>query len=159
MLSCYEVVIFCTANTGSVNSSVLDIADVGSLPPDASADVCVPVPPKEFLAVAKAVVVVQLVPFQDSVAAVKVSPPNVKAAVFAVAFIPEFVPKDFSLGWGIFIFGCLWPIVSTSWYLILIWSVDKSAIFIQKPLVRRILTAISAIGIAGLAIGLAVSSK
>jgi threonine/homoserine/homoserine lactone efflux protein len=84
---------------------------------------------------------------------------NVKAAVFAVAFIPEFVPKDFSLGWGIFIFGFLWPIVSTSWYFILIWSVDKSAEFIQKPQVRRILTAISAIGIAALAIGLALSSK
>jgi small-conductance mechanosensitive channel len=41
----------------------------------------------------------------------------------------------------------------------LIWSVDKSAVFIQKPQVRRILTAISAIGIAGLAIGLALSSK
>jgi len=84
---------------------------------------------------------------------------NVKAAVFAVAFIPEFVPRNFSLGWGIFIFGCLWPIVSTSWYLILIWSVDKSALLIQKPQVRRILTAISALGIAALAIGLALSSK
>jgi threonine/homoserine/homoserine lactone efflux protein len=84
---------------------------------------------------------------------------NVKAAVFAVAFIPEFVPKDFSLGWGIFIFGCLWPVVSTSWYLILIWSVDKSSVFIQRPQIRRILTAISALGIAGLAIGLALSSK
>ena len=36
---------------------------------------------------------------------------NVKAAVFAVAFIPEFVPKDFSLGWGIFIFGCLFFLI------------------------------------------------
>jgi threonine/homoserine/homoserine lactone efflux protein len=84
---------------------------------------------------------------------------NVKAAVFAVAFIPEFVPKDFSLGWGIFIFGCLWPIVSTSWYVILVWSVDKSAVWIQKPQIRRVLTVISALGIAALAIGLALSSK
>jgi threonine/homoserine/homoserine lactone efflux protein len=84
---------------------------------------------------------------------------NVKAAVFAVAFIPEFVPKDFSLGWGIFIFGCLWPIVSTSWYVILVWTVDKSAVWIQKPQVRRALTAVSALGIAFLAIGLALSSK
>jgi threonine/homoserine/homoserine lactone efflux protein len=83
---------------------------------------------------------------------------NVKAAVFAVAFLPQFVPANFSLGWGIFIFGCIWPLVSTSWYLILIWTVDKSAIFIQKARVRRALTAISAVGILGLAIALALSS-
>jgi threonine/homoserine/homoserine lactone efflux protein len=84
---------------------------------------------------------------------------NVKAAVFAVAFIPEFVPKDFSFGWGIFIFACLWPIVSTLWYVILVWTVDKSAVWIQRPQVRRALTAVSALGIAFLAIGLALSSN
>ena len=83
---------------------------------------------------------------------------NVKAAVFAVAFLPQFVPRDFSLGWGIFIFGCIWPLVSTSWYLIMIWTVDKSSLYIQKPKVRRVLTAISAVGILGLAIGLALTS-
>ena len=84
---------------------------------------------------------------------------NVKAAVFAVAFIPQFVPADFSLGWGIFIFGLIWPLVSTSWYLFLIWTVDKSAALIQRARVRRALTAISAIGIMALAIGLALSSS
>lgn len=84
---------------------------------------------------------------------------NVKAAVFAVAFIPQFVPQEFSLGWGIFIFGLIWPLVSTSWYLFLIWTVDRSANFIQRPQVRRALTGISAVGIMGLAIGLALSSS
>lgn len=41
---------------------------------------------------------------------------NVKAAVFAVAFIPQFVPKDFSLGLGIFILACVQALVSTLWY-------------------------------------------
>jgi len=84
---------------------------------------------------------------------------NVKAAVFAVAFIPQFVPANFSFGWGIFIFGLIWPLVSTSWYLFLIWTVDKSSVFIQRAKVRRVLTAFSAIGIMGLAIGLALSSS
>ncbi len=83
---------------------------------------------------------------------------NVKAAVYAVAFLPAFVPDDFSLGWGIFIFGSIWALVSICWNIFLIWSVKKSAAYIQKPVVRRILTAISALGIMFLAVGLALSS-
>ena len=83
---------------------------------------------------------------------------NVKAAVYAVAFLPAFVPNSFSLAWGIFIFGSIWALVSITWYIFLIWTVKKSSVYIQKPIVRRTLTAISAIGIMGLAIGLALSS-
>jgi threonine/homoserine/homoserine lactone efflux protein len=84
---------------------------------------------------------------------------NVKAAVYAVAFLPAFVPRDFSLAWGIFIFGSIWAIVSISWNLLLIWTVKKSSTYIQKPIVRRTLTAISALGIMGLALGLAFSGR
>lgn len=84
---------------------------------------------------------------------------NVKAAVYAVAFLPAFVPRDFSLAWGIFLFGSIWAIVSISWNLLLIWTVKKSSAYIQKPIVRRTLTAISALGIMGLALGLAFSGR
>jgi threonine/homoserine/homoserine lactone efflux protein len=84
---------------------------------------------------------------------------NVKAAVYAVAFLSAFVPRDFSLAWGIFIFGSIWAIVSISWNLLLIWTVKKSSAYIQKPTVRRTLTAISALGIMGLALGLAFSGR
>ena len=83
---------------------------------------------------------------------------NVKAAVYAVAFLPAFVPNDFSLGWGILIFGSIWALVSICWNIFLIWTVKKSAAYIQKPVVRRVLTAISALGIMFLAVGLALSS-
>ena len=83
---------------------------------------------------------------------------NVKAAVYAVAFLPAFVPSNFSLAWGILIFGCIWALVSITWNIFLIWTVKKSSTYIQKPSVRRTLTAISALGIMGLAIGLALSS-
>lgn len=83
---------------------------------------------------------------------------NVKAAVYAVAFLPAFVPKEFPLGWGIFIFGSIWALVSISWNIFLIWTVKKSAVYIQRPVVRRVLTAISALGIMFLAVGLALSS-
>ena len=80
---------------------------------------------------------------------------NVKAAVFSVGLVPQFVPKDFNLGWGIFLLTCVWAVISFSWYSLMITVVDKSARWVQRPKVRRILTAISAIGIAILAIGLA----
>lgn len=84
---------------------------------------------------------------------------NVKAAVYAVAFLPAFVPVDFSLAWGIFIFGSSWAVISILWNIFLIWTVSKSSVYIQKPQVRRLLTAISAVGIMGLALGLALSSS
>jgi len=83
---------------------------------------------------------------------------NVKAAVFAVAFIPSFVPKHFSLGWGIFILACVQASVSTSWYMTLVAAVDKASVSLARPAVRRSLTAISAIGIMFLAIALAFTS-
>lgn len=82
---------------------------------------------------------------------------NVKAALYAVAFLPAFVPGDFSLALGIFILGSIWALISIAWNVFLIWTVKKSAHYIQKPGVRRMLTAISALGIMGLAIGLALS--
>ena len=83
---------------------------------------------------------------------------NVKAAVFAVAFIPSFVPKHFSLGWGIFILACVQATVSTSWYMTLVAAVNKASVFLARPAVRRSLTAVSAIGIMFLAIALALTS-
>ncbi|MBC7462787.1 MAG: LysE family translocator [Actinobacteria bacterium] len=83
---------------------------------------------------------------------------NVKAAVFAVAFIPAFVPKEFSLDGGIFILACVQALVSTCWYIFLIAIVDRSSVYLAKPKVRRSLTAFSAAGILFLAISLLLAS-
>ena len=83
---------------------------------------------------------------------------NVKAAVFSVGLVPQFVPQNFNLGWGIFILSCVWAVISMSWYSLMITVVDKSSKWIQKPGIRRALTAISAVGIAVLAIGLAMTN-
>jgi len=82
---------------------------------------------------------------------------NVKAAVFAVAFIPQFVPRQFSLGLGIFLLALVQASVSSCWYTFLILAVDKSSLFLAKPAVRRTLTGISAAGIVLLALGLLLS--
>lgn len=82
---------------------------------------------------------------------------NAKAAVYAVAFIPAFIPQETSLGLGIISLGVVWAMISILWNILLIWTVKKSSTYIQKPTVRRGLTALSAVGILGIAIGLAFS--
>jgi threonine/homoserine/homoserine lactone efflux protein len=82
---------------------------------------------------------------------------NAKAAVYAIAFIPAFIRKETSLGFGIIALGSVWALISILWNIGLIWTVKKSSSYIQKPSVRRALTAISAIGILGIAVGLALS--
>ena len=83
---------------------------------------------------------------------------NVKAAVFSVGLVPQFVPNSFNLGLGIFILSLIWAVISMSWYSVMILVVDRSSKWIQRPQIRRALTAFSAIGIAVLAIGLAFTS-
>jgi threonine/homoserine/homoserine lactone efflux protein len=82
---------------------------------------------------------------------------NAKAAVYAVVFIPAFIPKQTQLGIGIVFLGAVWALISILWNIGLIWTVKKSSTYIQKPSVRRALTAISAIGILGIAVGLALA--
>jgi threonine/homoserine/homoserine lactone efflux protein len=76
---------------------------------------------------------------------------NVKAAVFAVAFIPLFVPKHFNLGAGIMILVAVQSIVSTTWYFSLVAAIDKASVILARPRVRRWLTGISAVGLLALA--------
>ena len=82
---------------------------------------------------------------------------NAKAAVFAVAFLPLYVPNDFQMGLGVFILGVVWASVSISWYSILILGVDKASVWLSRPRVRKGLTLASGFGIALLALGLALS--
>ncbi|MFA5919407.1 MAG: LysE family translocator [Candidatus Nanopelagicaceae bacterium] len=83
---------------------------------------------------------------------------NAKAAVFAVAFIPQFVPKEFSLGLGIFILACVQATVSTLWYAFLISAIDRASAVLERPRVRRGLTGFSAAGILFLAFTLLLTS-
>ena len=82
---------------------------------------------------------------------------NVKAAVFAVAFIPVYVPSDMPLGLGIFGFGVVWALVSMFWYALIILGMRRASALLAQPRVRRILTGASAVGLALLGVGLAIS--
>ncbi len=84
---------------------------------------------------------------------------NAKAMVFALALLPQYVPKGYNLTLGIMIFGLLWATISMSWYLVLVAVVDKASRWLSRPHVRRWLTAASGVGILFLAIGLALSPR
>jgi len=83
---------------------------------------------------------------------------NVKAAVFAVAFIPLFVPKNFNLGVGIMVLVAVQSIVSTTWYFSLVAAIDKASVILARPRIRRWLTGFSAVGLLTLAIVLLFTS-
>ena len=76
---------------------------------------------------------------------------NVKAAVFAVAFIPAFVPADFNLALGIFLLSIVQAATSASWYTFLISVIGRASVILARPKVRRGLTIFSAMGILFLA--------
>lgn len=82
---------------------------------------------------------------------------NAKAMVFALAFLPQYVPAEFNLTLGILIFGLIWAAISGSWYLVLVAGINKAHVWLQTPRVRRSLTAVSGVGIFILAIGLVIS--
>ena len=83
---------------------------------------------------------------------------NVKAAVFAVAFIPAFVPADFNLALGILLLSIVQALTSSAWYAIVISIVARAAVVLARPKVRRGLTIFSAVGILFLAMTLLFTS-
>ena len=82
---------------------------------------------------------------------------NVKAAIFAVAFIPAFVPEGFNLALGISILGLVWALTSFVWYLILLSAINKATNLFMQEKGRMVLAFISAIGLLILAVLLAIS--
>jgi threonine/homoserine/homoserine lactone efflux protein len=82
---------------------------------------------------------------------------NAKAMVFALAFLPQYVPANFNLTLGIMIFGVIWATISSSWYLVLVAIINRAHNWLQQPKIRRGLTAVSGIGIFILAIGLVIA--
>ena len=82
---------------------------------------------------------------------------NVKAAVFAVAFIPNFIPADFSISAGALILGVVWAIVSGSVYTSIIFAVHQVSHLLQSNRARRRIALASGIGVIFLGVTVALS--
>lgn len=79
---------------------------------------------------------------------------NPKAAVFALAILPGFIPKTVSVLNGIIGMSLVWAVVSFTTYAGVILTIHYSSELLSSEKARRRLTLLSAIGIAGMAIGL-----
>lgn len=79
---------------------------------------------------------------------------NVKAAVFSVAFIPQFVPYGFPIARGILTLGLVQAVVSFAWAAFLGTSISRVTEMLASEKARRTLTLISAIGFLVLSLSL-----
>lgn len=82
---------------------------------------------------------------------------NAKAAVFAVAFIPRFVPEGTSVAIGAVVLGCVWAVVSGGTYAMIIMLINQTSHLLNSPIARRRLTVASGVGIMVLATTLLLS--
>lgn len=79
---------------------------------------------------------------------------NVKAAVFAVAFVPSFIPAGVDVRSGVLVLGLVWCVVSASTYSMIIMAVQRVSHLLASDHARRRLTFVSGVGILFLAAGL-----
>jgi threonine/homoserine/homoserine lactone efflux protein len=84
---------------------------------------------------------------------------NPKAGVFAVSFLPQFVPDGAPVLATLVLFSVTWALIDTVWYLGIVWMVTKAKQVIEKPRVRRRLEQLSGVLLVGLGIRLAAEAR
>ncbi|GIH26711.1 lysine transporter LysE [Acrocarpospora phusangensis] len=84
---------------------------------------------------------------------------NPKAAVFAMSFLPQFVPAGANVPVTLALLAAVWVVVDLFWYVALIWTVGKAHAVFSRSSVRRRLEQISGAVLIGLGIRLVVESR
>ncbi|MCA2188815.1 LysE family translocator [Nonomuraea cavernae] len=84
---------------------------------------------------------------------------NPKAAVFAMSFLPQFVPPGQNIPLTLVVLAVVWVLVDTLWYGLLVWAAGAAKAFLARPRVRRRLERISGVVLIGLGVRLAVESR
>lgn len=84
---------------------------------------------------------------------------NPKAGVFAVSFLPQFVPEGAPVFATLALFSVLWALIDAVWYLGIVWLVGAARRFFGRPGVRRRLEQVSGVVLVGLGIRLAADTR
>lgn len=81
---------------------------------------------------------------------------NPKAGVFAVSFLPQFVPHGAPVLPTLLAFSVIWAVVDLIWYLPLVWLAGRVGGVLRRQSVRRRMERVSGLVLVGLGIRLAV---
>ncbi|MFE6758190.1 LysE family translocator [Streptomyces sp. NPDC057684] len=81
---------------------------------------------------------------------------NPKAGMFAVSFLPQFVPQGAPVLPTLVAFSVIWAVVDLMWYLPLVWLAGRVRSALQRPSIRRRMEQISGAVLVGLGLRLAV---
>jgi threonine/homoserine/homoserine lactone efflux protein len=84
---------------------------------------------------------------------------NPKAGVFAVSFLPQFVPSGASVLPVLVVLSLVWALIDMIWYLTLIWLAGRAGRALGRPSVRRRLEQVSGVVLVGLGLRLAAESR
>lgn len=83
---------------------------------------------------------------------------NPKAAVFAISFLPQFVPPGAPVRATLLLFAVVWVAVDLSWYLTFVLLLTRISRWLVRPKVRRRLEQVSGTVLIGLGIKLALDA-
>ncbi|MEV0680906.1 LysE family translocator [Actinosynnema sp. NPDC050436] len=67
---------------------------------------------------------------------------NPKLGVFAISFLPQFLPADAGRG-ALLLFALVWVAVDTAWYLVVVGVLDRVRGWLVRARVRRVLERVS----------------
>ncbi|WP_241564054.1 LysE family translocator [Nonomuraea polychroma] len=84
---------------------------------------------------------------------------NPKAAVFAMSFLPQFVPPGQNVPVTLVTLAVVWVLIDLLWYGLLVWAVAQAKEWLGRPAVRRTLERISGVVLIGLGVRLVVESR
>ncbi|WP_395110111.1 LysE family translocator [Actinomadura sp. SCN-SB] len=84
---------------------------------------------------------------------------NPKAGVFAVSFLPQFVPEGAPVLPVLVALSVLWVVIDLLWYLVVVWAVDAARRTFARPGVRRRLEQVSGVVLVGLGVRLAAETR
>ncbi|WP_067831239.1 LysE family translocator [Actinomadura kijaniata] len=84
---------------------------------------------------------------------------NPKAGVFAVSFLPQFVPDGQPVMATLLVLSVLWVLIDLAWYTVVVWVVDAARRVLGRPAVRRRLEQVSGAVLVGLGVRLAAETR
>ncbi|WP_219825493.1 LysE family translocator [Nonomuraea typhae] len=84
---------------------------------------------------------------------------NPKAAVFAMSFLPQFVPPGQNVPLTLVLLAVIWVLVDTLWFALVVWTIARTKELLNRPSVRRRLEQVSGVVLIGLGVRLAVESR